>query len=181
MTMTKIPLLAVLLLPSMCHPAEFRVNDYGAKGDGKTLDTAAIQKSIDAAARGRGTVVFKPGTYLSGSIFLKSGTHLRIDEGVEILGSQDLAAYPILPTRVAGVEMKWPAALINVYEQSGVKITGKGVVDGDGKIWWDKYWTMRRKDYEPKGLRWAADYDCQRPRLIQIYKSTGVDLQGLTL
>ena len=91
---------------------------------------------------------------------------------------QDLAAYPIMPTRVAGIEMKWPAALINVYEQSHVKISGKGTIDGDGKIWWDKYWKMRREEYEPKGLRWAADYDCQRPRLIQIYKSSDVRSRG---
>ena len=48
-------------------------------------------------------------------------------------------------------------------------------------MWWDKYWKMRREEYEPKGLRWAVDYDCQRPRLIQVYKSTNVDLSGLTL
>jgi polygalacturonase len=54
------------------------------------------------------------------------------------------------------------------------------VIDGDGKIWWDKYWQLRR-EYDPKGLRWAADYDAQRPRLIQIYKSDNVDLRGLTL
>ncbi len=54
-------------------------------------------------------------------------------------------------------------------------------MDGDGKIWWDKYWKMRREDYEPKGLRWAVDYDCRRPRLIQIYKSSNVRLEGLTL
>ena len=76
--------------------------------------------------------------------------------------------------------MSWPAALINVYEQSGVKISGQGVIDGDGKMWWDKYWATR-KDYDSKGLRWAADYDTQRPKLIQIYKSDNVDLQGLTL
>jgi polygalacturonase len=47
-------------------------------------------------------------------------------------------------------------------------------------MWWDKYGQVRR-EYEPKGLRWASDYDVQRPRLIQIYKSEKVDLQGLTL
>ena len=94
---------------------------------------------------------------------------------------QDLAAYPIMPTRVAGIEMDWPAALINVYQQPNVRISGKGTIDGNGKIWWDKYWKMRREEYEPKGLRWAVDYDCQRPRLIQIYKSSDVRLEGLTL
>jgi polygalacturonase len=55
------------------------------------------------------------------------------------------------------------------------------VIDGDGKMWWDKYWQMRREDYEPRGLRWAVDYDCPRPRLIQIFKSSNVDLRGLNL
>ena len=162
------------------HAAEFRAGAYGAKGDGKAVDTAAIQKAIDAAGKSHGTVVFAPGVYLTGSLFLKSGTEMRVDAGVEIHGVEDQAAYPVMQTRIAGVEMKWPAALINVYEQSHVKISGKGVIDGDGKMWWDKYWALR-KDYEPKGLRWAADYDCQRPRLIVIYKSTDVDLQGLEL
>ena len=164
----------------IAHAAEFRANDYGAKGDDVTANTIAIQRAIDAAAKAGGTIVFAPGLYRTGSIFLKSGTHLRVDRGVEIRGLQDQAAYPVMPTRVAGIEMKWPAALINVYEQSNVKISGQGVIDGDGKMWWDKYWQMR-KDYDPKGLRWAADYDAQRPRLIQIYKSDNVDLQGLTL
>jgi len=164
------------------HAAEFRADQFGAKGDGSTVNTQAIQRAIDAAAKaGNGTVVFRPGVYSSGALFLKSGTQLRVDEGVEIRGVQDLAAYPIMPTRVAGVEMKWPAALINVYEQSGVKISGKGAIDGDGKIWWDQYWKMRREEYEPKGLRWAVDYDCRRPRLIQMYKSANVDVEGLTL
>src|SRR5262249_31382216 len=85
----------------------------------KSANTAAIQTAIDAAAKTKGTVTFEPGVYLIGALFLKSGVELRIDAGVELRGVQDLAAYPVMLTRVAGVEMKWPAALINVYEQSG--------------------------------------------------------------
>jgi len=174
-------LACLLALAAAGRCTEFRVADFGAKGDGRSDDTAAIQKTIDRAAESAGTVVFRPGVYLSGALFLKSGTHLRVDEGVTIRGVQVLAGYPILQTRVAGIEMKWPAALINVYEQTGVKISGAGTIDGDGKVWWDRYWKMRREDYEPRGLRWAADYDCQRPRLIQIYHSSGVEVQGLRL
>ena len=173
-------LVLALVALGVTHAAEFPVTRYGAKGDGKSIDTLAIQKAIDAASRTGGTIVFAPGTYLTGSLFLKSGTHLRVDRGVEIRGVQEQSAYPIRSTRVAGVEMDWPAALINVYEQSDVKITGNGVIDGDGKMWWDSYWKMRA-EYDPKGLRWAADYDCQRPRLIQIFKSSNVEVRGLTL
>ena len=172
--------LSFAAMPALGKAREYQVTDYGAKGDGVTLDTAAIQKAIDAAAAHQGTVVFRPGTYLTGAIFLKSGTNLRVDEGVTLLGAQKLSDYPIMPTRVAGIDMQWPAALINVYEQSGVTISGKGIVDGDGKVWWDSYWALRR-DYDKRGLRWAADYDAKRPRLIQIYKASNVNLEGLTL
>lgn len=150
---------------------------HGARGDGKTLNTRAIQAAIDEAAKTGGVVAFKPGVYLTGSLFLKSGVTLRLDKGVTILGSTNLADYPEIPTRVAGIELTWPAALINVYKQKDVRIVGDGTIDGDGKVFWDSYWTLRRK-YDPKGLRWAADYDCKRPRLIQIFDSEKIELAG---
>lgn len=125
-----------MLLTASAFDAQIQVAEYGAKGDGTSINTEPIQKAIDAAARTGGTVVFKPGVYLSGALFLKSGMRLQVDEGVTIRGIQDLAAYPEMPTRVAGIEMTWPAALINVYEQSNIKISGKGIIDGDGKVWW---------------------------------------------
>jgi polygalacturonase len=156
------------------------VNDFGAKGDGVSVDTVAIQRALDAAAGKHDTVTFRPGTYLIGSIFIKSATHLDIPKGVTLRGLQKLDAYPLMPTRVAGIEMTWPAALVNVYKQSDVQITGEGSVDGDGSYWWKSYWDLRR-DYDTKGLRWAADYDAKRPRLIQIFDSSQVTLDGPTL
>src|SRR3982750_2518132 len=69
---------------------QYWVNDYGAANDGSKLSTEAIQKAIDAcAAKGGGIVSFKPGTYIMGSIFLKTNVHLVIDKDVLIKGSQD--------------------------------------------------------------------------------------------
>lgn len=152
-------------------------NDYGAKGDRTTLNTASIQKAIDAAAVVGGTVTLKPGTYLTGSLFLKSGVTLDVPEGATLIGSEKLDDYPMLPTRIAGIEMTWPAALINVRDQHNVSITGQGTIDGDGPIWWKSYWDLRAT-YEPKGLRWASDYDARRPRLILFQDSSDIQLGG---
>ena len=155
--------------------------DYGAVGDGRALDTRSIQSAIDAAeSSGGGVVRLRPGVYLSGSLFVKSGVTLEIGKGATLRGSRDLSAYPEIRTRVAGVEMTWPAALVNVYRQKNAKIIGEGVIDGDGKVFWDSYWAMRR-DYDPRDLRWAADYDCRRPRLIHVYESDDVEVSGLEL
>ncbi len=159
----------------------FSATSFGAKGDGITNSTRAIQKAIEACAKaGGGTVTFKPGSYVTGALFLKSNVHLIVDKGVTLLGSQRDADYPSLPTRVAGIEMNWPAALINVSGQNNVKISGAGVIDGRGDKWWDRYWKLRG-DYEPRGLRWASDYDAERVRLMVIWKSTDVTVENLSL
>ena len=170
-------LLAGLAMRAGAATRIFVANDYGAKGDGTTLNTEPIQKAIDAAAAVKGTVTLKPGTYLTGSLFLKSGVTLDVAEGVTLIGSEQLKDYPMLPTRIAGIEMTWPAALVNVRDQHNVRITGKGTIDGDGPVWWKSYWDLRAT-YEPRGLRWASDYDARRPRLILIQNSSAVELGG---
>ena len=173
--------IAMVALSGLAASAEtLVVNSFGARGDGTTVNTAAIQKALDQGAGRHATITFKPGTYLIGSIFVKSGETLLIPKSVKLIGIQKLEAYPLMPTRVAGIEMTWPAALVNVYKQSDVVITGEGTIDGDGSYWWKSYWDLR-KTYEPKGLRWASDYDAERPRLIQIFDSSNVKLDGMQL
>ncbi|GAB2476960.1 hypothetical protein GCM10011375_20770 [Hymenobacter qilianensis] len=158
----------------------FAAAKYGVVGDGKTLNTKAIQNAIDAAAREGGVVTFEPGQYLTGSIFLKKGVTLQLDKGVTLLGSQYIKDYPEMPSRIAGIEMVWPAALINVLDQDNVAIIGQGTVDGQGKPFWELYWAMR-KDYEAKGLRWIVDYDAKRPRTLLVSNSSNVTIKDITL
>ena len=160
----------------------FRARDFGAAGDGRTLDTAALQRALDAAARhGGGTVILGPGTYLSGSLFVKSHTRLVLAKEAVLLGTTRKDGYPRVATRAAGIEMEWPAALVNVAGQTDVSIEGEGTIDGDGKPWWDAFWALVPA-YESRGLRWAVDYDVQRPELIRVYQSDGVRIgHGLLL
>ncbi|HEY4287379.1 MAG TPA: glycosyl hydrolase family 28 protein [Puia sp.] len=151
----------------------------GAVKDGSALSTRAIQLAIDdCSKRGGGVVVFEPGTYLTGSIFLKEGVELRIDKGVELKGSQHFEDYPEIDTRIAGIEMKWPAALLNIIGVKNAAITGDGKVNAQGKFCWDKYWAMR-KEYDAKGLRWIVDYDAKRVRTLLIQNSSDVTVRGV--
>jgi polygalacturonase len=162
---------------AMAAPKVLLVNDFGAKGDSTTLDTAAIQRAIDKAAPKRRTVSFKPGTYLTGAIFLKSGVTLDIPEGVTLTGSQHIEDYPEHATRIAGIEMTWPTALINIRDAHDVTLTGKGTIDGNGAVWWKVYNDLRAQ-YTPRGLRWASDYDAKRVRLTLIQNSYNVHFGG---
>lgn len=161
--------------------ATFSANKFGAKADGVSNSTRAIQEAIDECSRqGGGIVTFDQGEYATGALFLKNDVNLRIDSGVTLRGSQDDEDYPRLPTRVAGIEMTWPAALININNVRNAKVSGGGTIDGRGQKWWNKYWNLR-KDYDQRGLRWAADYDAERVRLMVIWRSSDIKIENLDL
>jgi len=159
----------------------FNTSDYGIGSDTSVSSTVAIQKTIDdCAAKGGGIVVFKPGIYVSGSVFIKSHVQLRIDDGVTLLGSQHFEDYPEIDTRIAGIEMKWPAALINIIDTRQAALTGKGTINARGKFCWDKYWRMR-KEYDAKGLRWIVDYDARRVRTVLVQHSADITIKDITI
>jgi polygalacturonase len=165
-------------------PAEekiFNVTDYGALRNNLTASTEAIQKAIDeCSASGGGKVMFEPGVYHTGAIFLKKNVNFIIGEGVEIRALMGLEYYPEIKTRVAGIEMMWPCGVINVLDQENVAITGKGTLHAQGKINWERYWNLR-KGYTSKGLRWAADYDCKRVRTIEISNCKNITVKDITI
>ena len=188
MALKGILLLFVILFASTANaaPKTILVNDCGAKGDGTTLDTAAIQKTIDTAAPKKETVSFKPGTYLTGAIFLKSGVTLDVPEGVTLTGSQNIADYPELPTRIAGIEMTWPTAMINIRDAHDVTLTGKGTIDGNGAVWW-KVYTDLRAAVRAQGAALGLRLRCQAraahadPELLQRALRRGNHAQALRL
>lgn len=107
---------------------------YGAKADGVTKDTKAIQAAIDdCASKGWGQVHLIGGTFLTGPILLKSYITLDIAKGAVLLGSPDRADYPMVT--FAGHQTVQP--LISSVNAMYVAITGEGTIDGNGKVWWD--------------------------------------------
>lgn len=152
------------------------LTDHGAVGDGQTVNTRAIQGAIDrCAAAGGGVVVVPKGTFVTGSIFLKQGVNLCVEKEGVLKGSQNTNDYPWIATRIAGLEMKWPAALINADGVTGLELSGPGTIDGSGERWWREYWETRKRE--------AGDVDPHfkvgRPRLVHIIRSQKVVVRDL--
>lgn len=156
-------------------------NTFGAESDTTKLSTEAIQAAIDECHKaGGGTVTLNPGHYATGALFIKEGVNLEIGKDVTLYTSTDINDYPEIPTRIAGIEMVWPSAVLNIIDTDNAAISGEGLIDCRGEVFWNKYWQMR-KEYEKEGLRWIIDYDCKRVRGILISNSTNATLKNFTI
>ncbi len=113
----------------------YDVRDFGAVGDGVTLDTKPIQKAIDACAEANGGAVrLRGGTFLSGTIRLKSNVTLCIEAGAALLGSTNIADYPdITPEIVYLYRARFTKSLIYAERAENIAIAGRGVIDGQGE------------------------------------------------
>lgn len=142
--------------------------DFGAVGDGQSLDSPAIQSTIDAcAARGGGTVHIPAGRYLIGALFFRDNITLSLDAGAVLLGTQDPEHYPVALNRWEGVEQMTYSPLLAGCGLKNITITGRGVIDGQGDFWW--------RAHRAKTLPYA------RPRLISFTNCQNVLIEGVTL
>lgn len=154
----------------------YKISDFGAVADGKTLNTAAIQKSIDeAAASGGGVVAIPEGTWRSGSIFLKPGVELNLAENAVLLGSNEISDYPKMETRIEGHFEPWRMALVNARQMDHVRISGKGLIDGNGILFWAQFWQRRRENPQ------CTNLEVERPRILFVDRCTDVRIEGISL
>lgn len=154
----------------------YNIADYGIINDSTVLQTEKIQAVIDRAAQNGGGVIIVPkGTYLTGSLFFKPKTHLYLQEGAVLKGSDDISNFPIVDTRIEGQSLKYFAALINADKVDGFTISGKGTINGNGERYWKSFW-LRRKVI-PK----CTNMDELRPRLLFISNCNDIQLSGVRL
>ena len=159
------------------EPKVFEVRQFGAKGDGKTLDTAAIQQALDKCGEAGGGVVRIPaGTYLSQPIEIRSQTTLLIEECATLKATDDPKDY--LPSSVTWEDIlagrsKGPFThFLSGKKLRDVTITGKGTIDGSGARWWEPAEEARRK---------VSGYTLPRPNLVQIVGCQNLKVTGITL
>ena len=162
-------------------PTRVVVTAKGARGDGVTVNTAAIQSAIDdCEAKGGGTVVIPPGVFLSGALFLKPHVSLEVQKDGVLKGTTKADDYPLVPTRWEGTEMPWTAALLNVFHAAGTHLSGAGTIDGSGDAW---PMPVRRPPEANATTPAPAVPRIRRgrPRLIALQDCSGVTVDGLHL
>lgn len=151
----------------------FEVRAFGATGDGKTLDTTAIQAALDQCGKaGGGMVHFGPGVYLSKPLFLSSKTMLRLDPGAKLLGTDEPSDYVKSGTNGKTRTSASFNGLINGKNLTDITITGGGIIDGAGARWWVPAEAAREK---------SPGYSMPRPRMISISNSRNVRVTDVTL
>lgn len=169
-----------MLAAGVCFPQarRFNVLSYGAKADGRTDNTRAFQKAIDAAAHASGTVWVPSGRFVTGVIRLRSNVCMHLEENAVLLGSARRADYG------AGSA----SALIVADSQRNISITGKGTIDGQGPLLLKDIYRMLEngslqdsewKTYNP--WHQMRPEERNRPKIIEFRHCGGVTVKGITI
>lgn len=184
-------LIALLFLVMTAAAAEHdhSISDFGAVGDGVTLNTRAIQAAIDnAAAKGGGTVYVPPGRFVTGTIFFKSHIRLYLESGAVLLGSRDINDYPLTMCRFPSGSDRYVArAMIWGEDLENIAIAGRGTIDGQGA----PFAHNRVPPQQYQELMAAAGTDSSRffpepsyinrPYMIRFISCRRVHIEGVTL
>ncbi len=149
---------------------EYLVTDFGAVGDGQTLNTSFIQKAIDQCAEaGGGRVVIGVGSFLTGTIVMRDHVELHVSRGAVLLGSTHIIDYPEMVTPYRFLRDEWVRqSLIFGANLENISITGGGLIDGQGAA------------FEVK-TKLKPDRYKNRPFLIRFTECTNVTVREITL
>ncbi|MBK7103744.1 MAG: glycoside hydrolase family 28 protein [Ignavibacteriae bacterium] len=154
----------------------FNVLSYGAKADSKTLNQTFIQNAIDDAnINGGGKVIIPNGIFLTGSIILKSNVELFLESGAVLLGSTDISDYKNMN--------RWKS-LILAENQKNIKISGEGIIDGQGRtlaLKVDSLYYAGKLDSLFYNKKRKRPNEFARPQLIEFSKCNNVIIKNVTL
>src|SRR5690606_35553551 len=179
MLMSKINRKVLMLIMCVCFGTNtlaqtatgiWNVKDYGAKGDGTTLDTKAIQAVIDACHdAGGGRVYLQNGQFISGTIILKDNVTLEVEAGAVLRASRNLDDFPTMPSKYPSYEgeMVTNKMLIYAEDATRISIVGRGTIDGGGDYWVD-------------GPYGSPSFSL-RPRIIHFRGCENVQVRDVTL
>lgn len=155
---------------------QYVITDHGVKQDSTLLQTVQIQAVIDKAAEnGGGVVVIPKGTFLSGSLFFKPGTHLHLQKNAVLKGSDFIGDFKLIDTRMEGQNLKYFAALVNAIGCDGFTLSGEGSINGNGLRYWKQFWIRRKYNSQ------CTNLDEMRPRLVFVQGCDDVRLEGVRL
>ncbi|MDR3460675.1 MAG: glycoside hydrolase family 28 protein [Verrucomicrobiae bacterium] len=152
--------------------ATFSVRDFGATGNGRTFDTAAIQKALDACRESGGTVEFPAGTYLSQPLTLHAKTTVQLDAGATLQASTNQMDFMKTPGDWLKAKGSDFIPFISGKDLTDVTFTGTGTIDGAGAVWWPE---------AEKARQIKSGYTLPRPNLIVIERTRNLRVENITL
>ena len=168
--------------------ATFPITAFGAKGDGKTDNTAAIKKAIDACnAAGGGHVIVTGGTFVTGAIYLKSDVDLHLESGAVLKFSGDASQFPNVLTRYEGIECVNHSPMIYARGEHNIALTGSGTLDAGGTSSWNKgsdrayLESLVSKGVPPEERVVPGSGHTMRSTFVEPYACDTVLIQGVTL
>ncbi|MES2523989.1 MAG: glycoside hydrolase family 28 protein [Gemmatimonadota bacterium] len=198
---TAVPAILARIVPPTFPARDFVITTYGAKGDGTTDCTDALQRAVAACAdAGGGRVVVPAGRFLTGPVHLRSRVNLHVSAGATLAFHTDPKRYlPAVHTRFEGIELMGYSPLVYAFGVSDVAVTGTGTLDGQASDanWWawkggkgrpvpnqiaarDSVMAMMEAGVPVKD-RVFADGSYLRPQFIQFYRSRNVLIEGITI
>jgi polygalacturonase len=172
--MMRLIILSIFVFTSLLNvsggSAVYYPSNYGAKADGKTLDTKAIQKAIDDChINGGGKVYLHNGVFRTGTLILKSNVNLYIETGATLRASDDLDDFPSMPSLHPSYSGTYVTNKMVIYAEnaSNISITGRGTIDGNGNHW--------------VGGPYGFPSFSQRPRIIHFRGCENILVRDITL